>query len=387
MAQDAKLPPITAEAMKSAMPIDQGGLPPIPQPNLKTGEGMEFPYTPPPVPKMGKSVMGRAYGPLAATGNVLKQAAPAVAAIGATAADPFTAPVTAPAAYFATKGMLAPKDIAEHPIRETAIASSMGMPLPTMQGAKAAGRAVLGAAGRNPELARILGGVAGAAAGYGARSTLGELGEFGGPWVGYRAGGELARLGEKHLAATTAERDALGAALTELQQGREQALEQGRKLLERYGSEAERPSEKEISAALDQLEKYGSDVGRPEESTLAGTIEAGGRLLERHGSEMGRPWEGGVASPAAQREVAQAQEVQRVSAGLRNALGQRALAEREAARAVRTPEEFRATERMGKSQEAVAQMNKPAARARGMIHSGRGPTAPRLSNAEIERLF
>jgi hypothetical protein len=291
----------------------------------------------------------------------LKTAAPAIAAIGATAADPLTAPVTAPAAYFATKGMLAPKDIAEHPIRETAMAASMGAPVPTTQGAKAAGRAILGAAGRNPEMARILGGIAGAAGGYGARSTLGELGEFGGPWMGWRAGGELARLGEKHLAAGTAERDALGAALTELQQGREQALEQGRKLLERYGSEAERPSEKEISTALDQLEKYGS--------------------------EMGRPWEGGMASPAAQREAAQAQEVQRVSAGLRNALGERALAEREAARAVRTPEEFRATERMGKSQEAVAQMNKPAARARGMIHSGRGPTAPRLSNAEIERLF
>jgi hypothetical protein len=91
-------------------------------PNLKTGAGMEFPAEGQPVPKMGKSTLGSIYG---TSGDVLKGTVPAAAAI---ATGAFGAPELAPISYMAAKGIVSPKEVAEHPYQTGAEAALMGTP-------------------------------------------------------------------------------------------------------------------------------------------------------------------------------------------------------------------------------------------------------------------
>lgn len=152
----------------------------------------------PPPESFGTKAASLAYRAGKAFPGLAREAAPYVAATGATIADPIAAPITAPLAYASTQGLVNPKEIQQHPIREGLMAASMAIPSP----AEAVGRAFPKLAYEHPVALRGLGALGGALVG----GTLGEEGgskigygpyggaggAIGGALVGYGMGGRLA---------------------------------------------------------------------------------------------------------------------------------------------------------------------------------------------------
>lgn len=156
----------------------------------------------PSLPKvnMQPSFLGRVYGLGSSAAKAAPALLPVAAAIGAGAADPLAAPVTAPLAYAATEGLVSPKDIQQHPVREGLTAASMAIPGP----AEAMSYAFPRFAVEHPAMMRLGGAALGGAvgAGLGERSGGGRYGELGGgvggAFIGYGLGGrEAAAQGEK----------------------------------------------------------------------------------------------------------------------------------------------------------------------------------------------
>jgi|SRR5579872_679410 len=153
-----------------------------------------------PAAEMKPSFGGEVYGAGKSIMGAIPKLLPAGAAIAAGAAEPLAAPITAPLAYAATEGLVSPKEIQQHPVREGLTAASMAIPGP----AEAVGYAFPRFAVEHPTMMRaggtVLGGLIGAGAGDRAGGgRYGELGGgVGGAFLGYGLGGrEVAAQGEK----------------------------------------------------------------------------------------------------------------------------------------------------------------------------------------------
>lgn len=142
--------------------------------------------------EMEKSVPGELYHAGEVVGKALPEIAPAAAAVGAGALSGPWAPVTAPLAYGATEGLLNPKEIQEHPVREGLAAASMAIPGP----AEAVGYTFPKFAVEHPVAMRGVGALGGALAGESlGKEYGGNYGMYGGPvagaLIGYGLGGKL----------------------------------------------------------------------------------------------------------------------------------------------------------------------------------------------------